>query len=158
MSRNILITCTALSLLCLSGPLAFAEESRLETQAARCAAIFAMLAEAFQENANQAKSFRQFSGLFNELYLKEQKERTGDSGHDAGAARRSLLLREFRETYHERQAGMKEEVVLCGAWAEGYRVQGDNYSYVPIIPKLIPPGVRAEYEALAVTGWQRWIK
>jgi hypothetical protein len=48
-------------------------------------------------------------------------------------------------------------VVLCGAWAEGYRTQGENYSYVPIIPKLIPAAVRNEYEALAEASWKKWI-
>lgn len=130
----------------------------METQAARCAAIFSMLSDSFQDDAQQSKTFHHFMNVFNDLYLKEKKDRTGDDYRDDGSARRTLLHKEFRDTYQARQAGMKEEVVLCGAWAEGYRAQGDNYSYVPIIPKLIPQNVRDEYEALAVTGWKRWMK
>ena len=147
----------AISLLLLC-PAAFAEESRLENQAGRCSAIFQMLYEAFQENPARAPLFRHFSGVFNELYLKEKKERTGQANAEDGMHHRSALLQEFRSTYEQRQAGMKEEVVLCGAWAEGYRAQGEVYSYVPIIPKLIPSAVREEYEALAVAGWPAWLR
>lgn len=68
------------------------------------------------------------------------------------------MLKEFRDTYAARQAALKEEVVLCGAWADGYLAQGDNVTHVPVIPKLIPASVRQEYEALAAAGWERWLK
>ena len=96
------------------------------------------------------------------MYLKicmsqKKKERTGNATRDDGIERRKLVLQEFKETYSSRPATLKEEVVLCGAWAEGYRIQGKNYSYVPIIPKLIPAAVRNEYEALAEESWRKWI-
>jgi hypothetical protein len=91
------------------------------------------------------------------LYVTEKKERAGNATSDDGIERRKLVLQEFKETYNGRPATLKEEVVLCGAWAEGYRTQGKNYSYVPIIPKLIPATVRNEYEALAEASWKKWI-
>ena len=137
---------------------AVAQESKLEIQAARCSAIFSMLSEAFANDAKRAPAFRHFTVVYNDLYLKEKKERTGNASAEEGKQRRDSLLQEFRQTYSERQAAMKEEVVLCGAWAEGYRSQGDVYTYVPIIPKLIPAAVRDEYEALAVAGWTKWLR
>ena len=140
------------------GQPACAQESRVETQSARCSAIFSMLSEAFRDDARRAPLFRHFTDVFNDLHLKEKKDRTGDAPADDGRRRREALLQEFRQTYAQRQAAMTEEVVLCGAWAEGYRVQGEVYSYVPIIPKLIPSAVRDEYEALAIAGWRKWLE
>ena len=139
---------------CLPG---LAQESREEIKSARCSAIFTMLSEAFPADA-RAPVFRRFIGVFNDLYLREKKERTGSASPEEGADRRAALLKEFRETYPTRQAALKEEVVLCGAWADGYLAQGDNVTHVPVIPKLIPVSVRQEYEALAVEGWDRWLK
>lgn len=134
-----------------------AQESREEIKSARCSAIFTMLSEAFPQDA-RAPVFRRFIGVFNDLYLQEKKERTGSASPEEGTGRRAALLKEFRETYPTRQAALKEEVVLCGAWADGYLAQGDNVTHVPVIPKLIPVSVRQEYEALAVEGWDRWLK
>ncbi len=137
---------------------ALAQESREEIKSARCAAVFTMLAQSFADDTQRAPLFQRFVGVFNELYLREKKERTGSASAEDGEQRRAALLKEFRETYEARQAAMKEEVVLCGAWADGYVAQGDNITHVPVIPKLILPAVRQEYEALAVIGWARWLK
>ncbi len=134
-----------------------AQESREEIKSARCSALFTMLAEAFPTDA-RLPVFRRFIGIFNELYLREKKERTGSSNAEDGEARRAALLKEFRQTYADRQPALKEEVVLCGAWADGYLAQGDNVTHVPVIPKLIPSSVRQEYETLADLGWARWLK
>ena len=138
-------------------PPGHAQESKEEIKSARCSAIFTMLAEALPEDA-RAPVFRRFIRVFNVLYLQEKKERTGSANAEDGESRRTFLLKEFRETYASRQDAMKEEVVLCGAWADAYLAQGDNVTHVPVIPKLIPASVRREYEALAVEGWQRWLK
>lgn len=159
MKRKRFITGLAtLSALCLAGSPALAQESRVETQAARCSAMFAMLSEALADDAAQAKHFRHFMDVFNALYLKEKKDRTGSASAEEGTARRQALLGEFRASYQDRQALMNEELILCGAWAEGYRAQGDQYAYVPIIPKLIPQNVRDEYQAYAAKSWQKWMK
>ncbi len=143
---------------CLSlSPSLRAQESREENRAARCSAIFTMLAEVFPDDA-RAPVFRRFIGVFNDLYLQEKKERTGSASPEDGHTRRGAVLKEFRDTYAARQAALKEEVVLCGAWADGYLVQGDNVTHVPVIPKLIPASVRQEYEVLAVAAWARWLR
>jgi hypothetical protein len=134
-----------------------AQESKVEMQAGRCSAIFFMLSETHKDNEASAADFQHFVTVFENLYVTEKKERTGNATSDDGIERRKLVLQEFKETYNGRPATLKEEVVLCGAWAEGYRTQGKNYSYVPIIPKLIPATVRNEYEALAEASWKKWI-
>ncbi len=148
-----LLTATCL----LTGVAGYSQESKEEIKSARCSAIFTMLEEAFPDDA-RTPVFRRFIGVFNDLYLQEKKERTGSASAEDGEARRLDLLREFRETYAARQAALKEEVVLCGAWADGYLVQGDNVTHVPVIPKLIPASVRQEYEVLAVAAWARWLR
>lgn len=134
-----------------------AQESREEIKSARCSAIFTMLAEALPEDA-RLPVFQRFIRVFDELYRQEKKQRTGTASAEDGESRRAFLLREFRATYASRQDAMKEEVVLCGAWADAYLAQGDNVTHVPVIPKLIPASVRQEYEALAVEGWRRWLR
>jgi len=134
-----------------------AQESRVEMQAGRCSAIFFMLSETHKDNTASAGIFQHFGSVFENLYATEKKERVGNATRDDGIERRNLVLQEFKATYNSRPATLKEEVVLCGAWAEGYKIQGDNYTYVPIIPKLIPAAVRNEYEALAEKGWKKWI-
>jgi len=134
-----------------------AQESRVETQAGRCSAIFFMLSETHKDNEPSAVDFKHFVNVFENLYVTERKERVGNATRDDGIERRNLVLQEFKATYNGRPATLKEEVVLCGAWAEGYRMQGKTYTYVPIIPKLIPSSVRTDYEALADTGWKKWM-
>ena len=134
-----------------------AQESKVEMQAGRCSAIFFMLSETHKDNEASAADFQHFVTVFENLYVTEKKERTGNATSDDGIERRKLVLQEFKETYNGRPATLKEEVVLCGAWAEGYRIQGKTYTYVPIIPKLIPSSVRTDYEALADTGWKKWM-
>ena len=107
-----------------------AQESRVEMQAGRCSAIFFMLSETHKDNTASAAVFQHFVSVFENLYVTEKKERTGNANRDDGIERRKLVVKEFEETYSSRPATLKEETVLCGAWAEGYRIQGKNYSYV----------------------------
>jgi hypothetical protein len=159
MKHKLLITGLAtLSALCCSGSPVLAQESRVETQAARCSAIFAILSETHAEDAARSKYFLHFMEVFTALSLKEKKERTGSASAEEGSTRRNSLLSEFRANYPNQQAAINDETILCGAWAEGYRAQGDQYAYVPIIPKLIPQSVRDEYQSYATTSWKKWIK
>ena len=155
-STKFLSLSSLITLFCI-GTQVIAQESRFEMQAGRCSAIFFMLSETHNDNEASATDFQHFVNVFENLYVTEKKERTGNAARDDGIERRKLVLQEFKETYSSRPATLKEEVVLCGAWAEGYRIQGKNYSYVPIVPKLIPAAVRNEYEALAEESWRKWI-
>ena len=152
-----IISLSVLIALSCSWTTACAQESRVEMQAGRCSAIFFMLSQTHKEDSTWLPVFQEFVGVFENLYVTEKKERTGSGTVDEGVQRRNAVLHEFKDTYTSRVASLKEEVVLCGAWAEGYRLQGKDYVYVPIIPKLIPAAVRTTYEAFAESGWKQWM-
>lgn len=147
----------ALALACLQPALAAPPESRLATQALHCSAILAVFAETHADDPTLAAKFGKAVGIFGEVYAKER-------GGDAAAAlreaetRRADLLSEFRAKLAEREPYLREDGVVCGAWAEGFLGQGDNWSYVPVYPKVIGAGIRAEYEKLAAESFGRWKK
>ena len=89
-----------------------AQESKVEMQAGRCSAIFFMLRETHNDNEASATDFQHFVNVFENLYVTEKKERTGNATRDDGIERRKLVLQEFKETYNGRPATLKEEVVL----------------------------------------------
>ena len=144
--------------LLLSAAAAEAQESRLEKQALRCSSLFIIFAESHAENVTLVKTFQNYASIFFDLYTKEQAERNGKLNQPEAQQKRRLILDEIQATYKSRQALLDEEAILCGAWAEGYRLQGENVTYVPIIPKLIPQIVRDEYEAIAKLAFSRWIQ
>ena len=156
-TKTKIISLLVLIALSCSWTTVIAQESRVEMQAGRCSAIFFMLNETHKKNPTWQPIFQEFIGVFENLYVNEKKERTGSGTVDEGTQRRNAVLQEFKDTYTSRVATLKEEVVLCGAWAEGYRIQGRDYVYVPIIPKLIPAAIRTTYEAFAESGWKKWM-
>lgn len=134
-----------------------AQESRLATQALHCSAILAVFTEAHADDPTLAAKFGKAVGIFDEVYAKER-------GGDAGAAlreaetRRTALLDTFRANLTEREPYLREDGVVCGAWAEGFLSQGPQWSYVPVYPKVIGAGIRAEYEKLGAAALGRWRK
>lgn len=135
-----------------------AQESRIATQSARCAAVFSVLAETATDDAVRQKKFLKAETIFSELFVTDHSDKKIQITLDEAHRRRDLVLKEFRETYANRRAYIIEETVLCGAWGEGFLIQGESYSYVPVIPKVIPQNVRTEYEATASTAFARWTR
>lgn len=154
MSRAIIVS--ACMILGLSG--VHAQESRITTQSTRCAAIFVVLAETSAEDTARQKKFLKAESIFSELFVKDQKKPVDDAAIAEAHHRRDRVLQEFRDTYTSRRDYLVEESVLCGAWGEGFLSQGENYSYVPVIPKVIPHAVRTDYEAAAKAAFARWIR
>jgi ABC-type protease/lipase transport system fused ATPase/permease subunit len=137
---------------------AHAQESRIATQSARCAAIYWVLAETTADNAVRQQKFLKAASIFSELFVKEHGDKKNELTLEEAHRRRDRVLEEFRDTYASRRAYIIEESVLCGAWGEGFLVQGESYSYVPVIPKVIPQNVRSEYEATAAAAFARWLR
>lgn len=135
-----------------------AQESRIATQSARCAAVFSVLAETAADDAARQKRFLKAEAIFTALFVAEHNDKKIPVTLDEAHQRRDLVLKEFRETYANRRAYIIEETVLCGAWGEGFLIQGESYSYVPVIPKVIPQNVRADYEATASNAFARWAR
>lgn len=130
-------------------PSAHAQESRLEKQAIRCSAFFLVLSDSAEA--------RNFSTLFADAYIKERNDKSIATTGAEIEQRREQVLQEIKMTTDSNQAALMEEAILCGAWAEGYRLQGDNPTYTPIIPKIIPQQVRENYAALASAAFKKWL-
>lgn len=144
-------TLTLISLFAALLPLAAAaaQPSRLAGQALHCSAIFAVFAETHADDAALARKFGRAVEIFGEVYAKE-------SGASDAAVQRAALLEAFRAKLAERAAYLREDGVVCGAWAEGFLAQGEQWTYVPVYPKVIGAGVRASYEKIAADAFGRW--
>ena len=135
-----------------------AQESRIAIQALRCAAVFSVLAETSADNALRQNKFLKAEAIFSELFIIDQRDKKVQATLEEAHRRRDLILKEFRDTYASRRAYIIEESVLCGAWGEGFLAQGESYGYVPVIPKVIPQNLRADYEATAAVAFTRWTR
>ncbi len=136
---------------------AHAQESRIATQSVRCAAIFSVLAETAVNEPKYQTRFKTAETIFSELFVKEYRDKKDNVTVDEAHHRRDIILKELRDTYANRRAYIIEETVLCGAWGEGFLVQGETYSYVPVIPKVIPQNIRADYEARGSAAFAAWV-
>ena len=139
LSTSLLLACMVLA------SSASAQESRVAKQAMRCTAFFLVLSDsAMVQN-------------FADAFIKELADK-GVTISDADMQqRRELVLQELRNSYSSNQAAVVEEAVFCGAWSEGYRLQGDKPTYIPILPKIIPQTVRENYAGLASTAFTKWL-
>ena len=144
--------------LCLAGFFngIHAQESRIATQSVRCAAIFSVLAETAAEEPKNQRRYQTAETIFSGLFVKEYSDKKDSVTLDEAHRRRDLVLAELRDTHASRRAYLIEETVLCGAWGEGFLVQGEQYAYVPVIPKVIPQNIRKDYEAKGGAAFQRW--
>ncbi len=145
-----------LSLLLSTGA-AVAEESRVATQALRCSAVFAVFVDANSGDAALSAKFSKAQRIFEQVYAGERRDKTGDAGQEI-ATKRAALLKEFRDHFSEREPYLHEEGVLCGAWAEGFLAQGENWSFIPVIPKVIAQSARDEYSRIGPASFTRWIR
>lgn len=123
---------------------ASAQESRVATQALRCSAYFVV----FSGSAD----VQNFADYFVDAYRRENSAASSDDVRQ----RRELVLTELEKNSKTNAAAVLEEAVLCGAWAEGFRLQGDSPMFTPLIPKIIPQKVRDDYAALAAAAFEKW--
>ncbi len=144
----------ALSLLLASGPV-LADESRIATQALRCSAVFSVFIDANADDAALSAKFRKAQRIFDEVYAGERRNKSAEAAPEI-ADKRAALLKEFRDKFKEREPYLHEEGVLCGAWAEGFLSQGENWAFIPVIPKVIAQSARDEYSRLGPPSFTRW--
>lgn len=155
---RVLICVFCFSPLLLISATALSQESKISTQAIRCGAIFSVLADTHAEDQQLAKTFQDTAAMFSDVYTKERGVQTNKDNQQGASQRRDFILQELQNTYREREASILEETILCGSWAEGFRAQGNNYAFVPIIPKIIPQKTREDYAGFATHAFKRWIK
>ncbi len=149
------LPCIAVLSLLLNAGSVMAEESRIATQALRCSAVFAVFVDANADDATLSAKFRKAQKIFDEVYAGERRDKSADASQEI-ATRRAALLKEFRDNFKEREPYLHEEGVLCGAWAEGFLSQGENWSFIPVIPKVIAQSARDEYSRIGPASFTRW--
>ncbi len=133
------------------------ENARMAKQALQCSAIFTVFADTHANDPALSKQFAQGVEIFTALYAKESGGDTAAMRQEA-ATHRAGLLQQFRDQLGEREAYLREDGVACGAWAEGFFVQGDDYTFVPVYPKVIGMGARQKYTKIAADAFTRWKK
>lgn len=136
---------------------ASALDTKIEEQALRCSAIYFAVSGATGSDKNNEKRFQDIALTFTRVYANEKNEKNIDMPPAEIQTRRDLFVKEMTDNYVSRQDALQEEAVLCGAWYEGFHAQGENYAYVPVIPKVIPGKVRQEYAELAAAAFKKWV-
>lgn len=141
--------------LCLLTPTQAMAESRLAQQALHCSAIFSVFAESLTNDAKRAKEFKRGVEIFTELYVKETGGDPAATKRDA-EQRRAALLAQFRAQLEQREPYLREDGVVCGAWAEAFFVQGESWTFVPVYPKVISISARQKYTPIGAEAFPRW--
>jgi hypothetical protein len=130
-------------------------ESRLAQQALHCSAIFSVFAESLADDSKRAKEFKRGVEIFTELYVKESEGDPAAAKRDA-EQRRTTLLSEFQQQMAQREPYLREDGVVCGAWAEAFFAQGERWTFVPVYPKVISISARQKYTPLGAEAFPRW--
>lgn len=127
---------------------AIGQETRLATQSLHCAAIFEVLGQGSNHDAQQAAPYAKATDIFIQVHLQELPQPVSASTRETVLQKRSNAVHAMRAAWLAKDAALREEAVLCGAWAEGFLAQGDRIQFVPVFPKVVAPGVRSQYQIL----------
>lgn len=136
-------TVLCIGLLFLVQSLARAQDARLAQQALQCAVLMDTLAHADVGAPDQAPRWQRAADVLQDVHRKA----LGGTAPDAGA--RQQVLAQLQAAHAQRSAALQEDVVVCGAWAEGFLAQGAQVQYVPVYPKVIAPALRSQYADVA---------
>lgn len=148
MSRFSVLACVfGLALVGMGAPV-LAQETRLATQSLHCAAIFAVLGQGPNHDAQQAAQHAKATDIFTRVHLQELPQPVSASTRETVLQKRSDAVQAMHAAWLAKDASLREEGVLCGAWAEGFLAQGDRIQFVPVFPKVVAPGVRSQYQTL----------
>ena len=131
---------------------ALAQDTRLANQALRCAVLMDALASSLGSQDDQAVRLQRATGIF----VQTHAHASANPAHAVSAltgpmnpALHEQWLALSKEADAPRRDRLREEAIVCGAWAEGFLAQGEAQRYVPVYPKIVAPAVRARYGALA---------
>lgn len=136
---------------------AHAQESRLETQLIRCSAITTIFSLTAEKNSPSEKKLKKISTIFFDVYANEKKSKSKDIKKEDVEERRQQILNEIKEYFGSRENLLMEEGVICGAWGEGFWMQGDDYSFIPVYPKVISSQIRDEYAHIVSVAFKQWL-
>ena len=136
-------TVLCVGLLFLGQGMAQAQDARLAQQALQCAVLMDTLAHADVGAPDQAPRWQRAGSALQDVHRKT----LGGAAPDARA--REQMLAQLQAAHAQRSAALQEDVVVCGAWAEGFLAQGAQVQYVPVYPKVIAPALRSQYAEVA---------
>jgi hypothetical protein len=114
-----------------------------------------VFAESLADDSKRAKEFKRGVEIFTELYVKESEGDPAVAKRDAEKGRTALLT-EFQQQMAQREPYLREDGVVCGAWAEAFFAQGDSWTFVPVYPKVISISARQKYTPLGAEAFPRW--
>jgi hypothetical protein len=136
-----------LTLLGICAPAA-AQESRLASQTLHCAAIFSVLAQSQDNDPPQAAKYVKAVDIFTSVHLQELPSPVSANTRELVLQKRADAAQALRSAWLAKDTSLREEGVLCGAWAEGFLAQGERVQFVPVYPKVVAPGIRSQYQRL----------
>jgi len=139
----------------LVSPARVSAEPRLAQQALHCSAIFSVFAESLTDDSKRLNEFKRGVEIFTALYIKEVEGDPAVAKRDA-EKRRTALLAEFQQQMAQREPYLREDGVVCGAWAEAFFAQGERWTFVPVYPKVISISARQKYTPLGAQAFPRW--
>lgn len=125
-----------------------AQETKLAERSMQCGAYFSIFAEAHEIDTVHGLQFAKAKDIFMDVYLKEVGHKSPADLQGAARLRRSEIVQELRVDWALRTSALREQGVICGAWAEGLLEQGNQYQYVPVYPKVVPLPIRTKYQEI----------
>jgi hypothetical protein len=125
-----------------------AQETKLAERSMQCAAYLSLFAQAHEIGTERGRQLARAKDIFMDVYLKEVGHKSSADSQGAARLRRSEIVQELRVDWVSRASALREQGVICGAWAEGLLEQGNQYQYVPVYPKVVPLPIRTKYQEI----------
>lgn len=131
-----------------NGQVVLAQENRLAMQSMKCAAIFTMLAQDPSSEPHQVARLHKAVDIFTAVHIQEMPHPETRIARENALKRNEHEVMSLRSAWLAKDPSLREEGVLCGAWAEGFLAQGERVQFVPVYPKVVAPGIRNQYQRL----------
>ena len=125
-----------------------AQETKLAERSMQCAAYLSLFAEAHEIGTERGLQLAKAKDIFMDVYLNESGHKSSAGLQGAALLRRSEIVQGLRIDWISRASALREQGVICGAWAEGLLGQGTQYQYVPVYPKVVPLPIRIKYQEI----------
>ena len=104
------------------------------------------LSAALPEGDTRAPRLRRASAVFLEVHTQALHPAKVDDA--PMTSRQQAFKDQWRDADAAGKERLREEAIVCGAWAESFLTQGEAYRYVPVYPKIVAPAARAQYGTL----------
>ena len=115
-------------------------------QAIHCSEIFSIFLHYYSKDSELGLKFDKAIDIFTDVALKEMRLPVTNVQLEVMAERRSNAVHDLLHDKTKRTANLREDAVMCGAWAEGFLSQGERYQYIPVYPKVVPFLIRNNYQ------------